>query len=117
LYHYETNCILATPINGLDNKSIFAAYETHFDKLMAKRFKLKLNMIDNQATTHFKYFLTKNECKLQLIEPPNHPVNTAKRAIQTFKDAYIATLATTNSDSERENNLIASICLSVHPSV
>jgi hypothetical protein len=64
----------------------------------AKGFKPKLNVMDNQATKHIKQFLTKNECKLQLVEPHNHRVNAAERAIQTFKDAFIAALATTDSD-------------------
>ncbi len=27
LYHYELNCILATPISGLDDKTIFEAFK------------------------------------------------------------------------------------------
>jgi hypothetical protein len=54
-----------------------------------------LNVMDNQATKHIKQFLTKEERKLQLVEP-NHRVNAAKCAIQTFKDAFIAALATTD---------------------
>jgi hypothetical protein len=98
LYHYESNSILATPIAGLDDTSIFEAYKTRFKELEAKGFKPKLNVMDNQATKHIKQFLTKNECKLQLVEPHNHRVNAAERAIQTFKDAFIAALATTDSN-------------------
>jgi hypothetical protein len=54
--------------------------------------------MDNQATKHIKNFLTNNECKLQLVEPHNHRVNAAEHAIQTFKDAFIAVLATTDSN-------------------
>jgi hypothetical protein len=53
---------------------------------------------DNQVTKHIKKFLTNNECKLQLVEPHNHRVNAAERAKQTFKDAFIAALATTDSN-------------------
>jgi hypothetical protein len=35
---------------------------------------------------------------LQVVEPHNHWVNAAKRAIQTFKDAFIVALATTDQD-------------------
>jgi hypothetical protein len=66
--------------------------------LAAKGFKPKLNVMDNQATKHIENFLTKNKCKVQLVEPHNHRVNAAERAIQTFKDAFIAALATTDSD-------------------
>jgi hypothetical protein len=89
---------MATPISSLYDRTIFVAYKTRFDKLMAKGFKPKLNVMDNQATKHIKVFLTKNDCKLQLVKPHNHHVNAAERAIQTFKDAFIAALATTHSD-------------------
>jgi hypothetical protein len=98
LYHYKSNAILATPITGLDDVSIFNAYKTYFDVLTAKGFKPKLNIMDNQATKHIKIFLTENDCKLQVVEPHNHRVNAAERAILTFKAAFIAALGTTDSD-------------------
>jgi hypothetical protein len=54
--------------------------------------------MDNQATKHIKQFLTKQDCRLQLVEPHNHGVNMAEQAIQTFKNAFIAALATTDSE-------------------
>ena len=98
LYHYKSNFIFATPIKGLDDKTIFHAYQKHFDELTSKGFKPKLNIMDNQATKHIKAFLSQNNCDLQLVEPHNHRVNVAERAIQTFKDAFIAALATTDVD-------------------
>ncbi len=98
LNHYESNAILAKPITGLDNMSIFTAYKTYFEELTVKGFKPKLDIMDNQATKHTKKFLTKNECKLQVIEPHNHHVKAAECAIQMFKAAFIAALATTDSD-------------------
>jgi hypothetical protein len=80
LYHYKLNCILTTPIAGLDNISIFNAYKKQFEELAAKGFKPKLNVMDNQATKHIKKILTDNECKLQLVEPHNHHVNAAELA-------------------------------------
>jgi hypothetical protein len=64
LYHYKSNSILATPIVGLDNVSIYNAYKTQFKLLTSKGFKPKLNIMDNQATKHIKTFLTENDCKL-----------------------------------------------------
>ncbi len=90
LYHYESNAILGTPIAGLDDISIFEAYKKQFENLAAKGFKPKLNVMDNQETKHIKKKITKNKCKVQLVEPHNHRVNAAECAIQTFKDAFIA---------------------------
>jgi hypothetical protein len=81
LYHYKSNAILTTPIAGLDNISKFHPYKKYCEELTAKGFKPKLNVMDNQATKHIKKFLTKNNCKLQVVEPHNHWVNAAERAI------------------------------------
>ncbi len=86
------------PITGLDDVSIYTAYKQQVELLTSKGFKPKLNIMDNQATKHIKMFLTKNDCKLQLVQPHNHRVNAAEQAIQTFKDAFIAALATTDSN-------------------
>ncbi len=98
LYHYESNAILAKPVTGLDNLSIFTAYKMYFEELTAKVFKPQLNIMDNQATKHINKFLTKNKCKLQVVEPHNDRINAGERAIQMFKAAFIAALATTDSD-------------------
>ena len=98
MYHYKTNAIVATPVAGLDDKIIFKAYKMQFDSLTSKGYKPKINIMDNQATKHIKAFLTKQQCQLQLDKPHNHRLNAAKRAVQTFKDALIAALATTDSN-------------------
>ena len=98
LYHYKSYAILATPIAGLDNMSIFQAYKTYFKDLSAKGYKPKLNIMDNQVTKHIKKFITKNNCKLQVVEPHNHCVNAVECAIQTFKAVFIAALANINSN-------------------
>ncbi len=53
--------------------------------------------MDNQATRHIKKYLTKNNSKLQVVEPHNHLVNATEQAIQMFKAAFVAALATTDS--------------------
>jgi hypothetical protein len=98
LYHYKLNYILADPIKALDDTTIFEANKKQFYELTKKGFKPKLDVMDNQTTKYIKQFLDKNKCKLQLIEPHNHCVNAAERSIQTFKDAFIAALATTDSN-------------------
>ena len=57
-----------------------------------------MNVMDNQATKHINKFLTDEQCKLQLGEPHKDRMKAAERAIQTFKDAFIAALATTDCD-------------------
>jgi hypothetical protein len=98
MYHYKTNAILATPIPGLDSASILDAYKKNFEHLESKGYKPKLNVMDNQATQVIKAYLNPRNVQLQLVEPHNHCVNAAKRAIQTFKNCFIGALGTTDSD-------------------
>jgi hypothetical protein len=97
MYHYETNAILITPIAGLDSERILEAYTKNFEYLASKEFKPKVNMMDNQATKAIKADLTLQQETLQLVEPHNHRVNAAERAIQTFKNQFIGALGTTDS--------------------
>jgi hypothetical protein len=54
MYVYKANTILATPIAGLDDMSIYNAYKSNFKEFTRKGFEPKLNMMDNQATKHIK---------------------------------------------------------------
>ena len=78
MYHYEPNAILATPIDGMIDIIIFNAYKKNFKMLEKKGFKVKLNVMDDQATKYIKKFLTKKECKLQLVEPHNKRLNASE---------------------------------------
>jgi hypothetical protein len=64
MYHYKSNAILAIPINGMDDVTIFEANKQNFEMVEAKGFKVKLNVMDNQATKYIIKFLTKNKCKV-----------------------------------------------------
>ncbi len=97
VYHYKMDAILALSISGFSNKIIFVAYKQQYEMLKSKGHVIRLNVIDNQASQTTKKFLTKNQCKLMLVELHNNCVNTAEKAIQTFKDHFISALATTDS--------------------
>ena len=84
-YDYDTNYIFAKPINNLKDESIIAAFESVFNELKNKGHKPTFNVTNNQCTKPIKAFLQKENCKRQFVEPTNHRVNAAERAIQTFK--------------------------------
>ena len=98
VYHYESNAILGLPIKNMEDSTIFEAYKKQFEFLKSRGFEIKLNVMDNQATRQIKRFLTTQECDLLLVEPHNHRVNAAERAIQTFNDHFVSALATTDSE-------------------
>eukprot|EP00804_Cyclotella_cryptica_P014650 CCRYP_012669-RA/>CCRYP_012669-RA protein AED:0.66 eAED:0.28 QI:0/0/0/0.66/0/0.33/3/0/1062 len=56
------------------------------------------NVTDNQAAQSIKRYLTKEQTKWQFVEPNNHRVNAAERAIQTYKNHFISGLCTTDKD-------------------
>jgi hypothetical protein len=98
MYHYKTNAIFATPIPGLDSENILNAYKKNFKYLVSKRYTPKINVMDNQATKAIKLYLTPQQCRLQIVQPGNHCVNAAERAIQNFKKRFIGALGTTDVD-------------------
>jgi hypothetical protein len=98
VYHYKTNVILALPISNFSDKIIFAAYKQQYEMLESKGRIIRLNVMGNQAGQTINKFLTKKQCKLMWVEPRNHCVNAAERAIQTFKYHFVSTLATTDSE-------------------
>ncbi len=53
--------------------------------------------MDNQASQVIKEYLTLQHCKNLRVEPNNHRVNAAERAIQTFRAHFISAMATTDS--------------------
>jgi hypothetical protein len=56
VYHYKTNAILALPIVGFSNKTILAAYQQQYNLLKSKGYKIRLNVMDNQATKVIKNY-------------------------------------------------------------
>ena len=85
------------PTKDLKDNTIIQAFEQVFTELEDKGYKPKLNVTDNQATKPIKKLSKKKDCKWQFVEPSNHRVNAAERAIQTFKNHFIAGLASTDS--------------------
>ena len=63
------------------------------------KWKPILNIIDNMASKEVQAYLEAEKVNIQLVEPHNHRVNAAERAIQTFKNHLIARLSTCDARS------------------
>jgi hypothetical protein len=94
LYDWTTNAILATPVKDGKDETTIATFEANIQYLTKRGFKPVLNIIDNVASKTIQTYLADNAIKIQLVEPHNHRVNAAERAIQTFKNHMIAGLST-----------------------
>ena len=88
-YDYDSNYIYAVPVKDLKDDTILEAFDQVFSDLKNKGHKPKFNVTDNQAAKPIKEYLAKEDCKWQFVEPSNHRVNVAERAIQTFKSHFI----------------------------
>jgi hypothetical protein len=69
------------------------AYDHIHQELTDKGFKPKPQTLDNEASAALKMFLTTNDVEYRLVPTHFHRRNAAERAIHTFKEHFIAGLA------------------------
>ena len=94
LYDYDSNAILFRPMRNRSDEQALAAYASIYDYLSARNCKPRLNIMDNEASQAVRRYILSTGATYQLVEPYNHRVNAAERAIRTFKDHFVAGLAT-----------------------
>jgi hypothetical protein len=66
---------------------------SHSSGINSKGFKPKLQTLDNEASAALKNFFTTNDVQYQLVPPHCHRRNAAERYIHTFKEHFVAGLA------------------------
>jgi hypothetical protein len=96
IYDYDSNAILCEPMKKRCDSEALRAYEHLYQELIQHGSKPTLNIMDNEASTAIKRAIRDSGAKYQLVEPHNHRVNAAERAIRTFKNHLIAGLASTD---------------------
>jgi hypothetical protein len=74
------------------------AYEHIHQELKSRGFKPKLQTLDNEALVTLKIFFTTNDVECQLLPPYCQRRNAAERAIRTFKEHFVAGLASVDPD-------------------
>jgi hypothetical protein len=67
-------------------------------ELISRGFKPKLQTMDNEESSALKRYLTENNVSYQLVPPHYHRYNKAERAICTFKEHFVAGLASVDPD-------------------
>jgi hypothetical protein len=72
------------------------AYSKIYDEITSKGLKLKFQTMDNESSTALKQFLHSKDIQFQLVPPHVHRQNAAERAIQTFKNHFVAMLFSTD---------------------
>lgn len=77
-----------------EKETIIEKFEEIYKYLIAQKFAPKLHVMDNECSKFLTEFIENGGTKIQLVEPHQHRVNAAERAIQTFKNHFIAGLCT-----------------------
>ncbi len=93
IYDYDSNAILVEPLKNRAAGTIRTAWEKLHNLLRQRGCAPNLYILDNEISTDFKSALSKYELDYQRVPPHTHRRNKAERAIQTFKNHFLAGLA------------------------
>ena len=98
VYDYDSNAILAEPLQSRQGFHIKQAYNKIITFLASRGAKPNVFILDNEISGELKQAIMSHDIKYQLVPPHVHRRNAAERGIQTFKHHFIAGLATTDPD-------------------
>jgi hypothetical protein len=98
LYDYDSNFILAETMRNRSGTEHLRAYNSLHQYLVERGFKPQLQKLDNEASKVLKRSIRDKCIDYQLVPPHAHRRNAAERAIQTFKNDFIACLGTTDKN-------------------
>ena len=93
---YDSNAILAKPVKNRQAGVLKDAFIDLFQRFNRVGAALLFYILNNKCSNDLKLALSKNNLKFQLAPPHQHRRNAAERAIQTFKNHFIAGLASTD---------------------
>jgi hypothetical protein len=96
VYIYDLNAIIAHPMPSQTNASFIAAFTDVFNILWAWDYQPAPNVMDNECSKAVKQHIRFNKMEIQLVPPHNHCINATEWAISTFKEHFVAALATVN---------------------
>ena len=97
LYNRDSNANLATTLKTRQAHKIKAAWNKLHNQLLQSGTDPKVYIVDNEMSGNLKHALKKANVTLQLVPPHMHRRNVAERTIRTFKNHFLACLATADS--------------------
>jgi hypothetical protein len=97
LYCFDSNAILTEPMKSKAESEHLRAYNKLHQYLVDRGFRPLRQRLDNEASAEFQQGLQTKQMEYQLAPPTMlHRRNPTERAIQTFKNHFVATLCTTD---------------------
>ena len=94
LYDYDANCILVKAIPDQNASTLVDAWTSTHARLTKNGHTTTTYIMDNECSADLRSAIQDAELHLELVPPHVHRRNAAERAIQTFKDHFLAGLAT-----------------------
>ena len=94
VYHHDSNAILVEPVKNRQAAEITRAWKNIHETLKQRGEQPKIYILDNEVSNDLKKAFLKNKVNFELIPPHMHRRNAAERAIRTFKNHFLAGLAT-----------------------
>jgi hypothetical protein len=93
-YVYDLNAIIVRAIPYPTDASMVTASTEVITILKAGGYQPALNVMDNECSSAVEKYVKSENINIQLVPPHSHRVNAAECAIATFKEHFIAALAT-----------------------
>ena len=103
LYDYDSNAIIIRPLRNRSAQEILRVFTAVHAYLVTRGLRPHIHTLDNKASTNLKDFLTDEKVEYQLMPPHIHRRNSAKRAIQSFENHFMAGLASTDPNFPLSN--------------
>jgi hypothetical protein len=88
----DSDVILVEPMKNRTSGEMIRAYQALIDRLHAANIVPKHHILDIKCSDEFKITIKSNDMTYQLVLPHDHHRNQAEKAIQIFKDHFIAIL-------------------------
>jgi hypothetical protein len=92
VYDYDTNNVLTELMKSRGDQEMVRAYNKLIQELVDHGLKPRLQLLDNECSSALRSLLNQHEIQFQLAPPHMHRRNAAERAIQMFKNHFIAGL-------------------------
>jgi hypothetical protein len=96
LYDYDSSAIIVEAISSRSDKEILRAYNKLHQYLVTRGCQPKLQRMDNEASAALKRTIREKDMEYQIAPPHMHRRLAAERAIQTFKNHFVAILCGTD---------------------
>jgi hypothetical protein len=97
LYDYDSNIVLSAHMKNRGDKEMVRAFDLLIQSLIIHGFIPSLQRLENEASLALRNYVTKQGIDYQLAPPHIHRRNNDERAIQTFKNHFIAGLCSVDT--------------------